>query len=153
RWLEAAFARLSEVRGVARTSESRGTPFARCLAVPALTGHHTRPSCAHPGPGGRSDNYSRRRPEDTALYQCVAEHWPEFRERMEQRGGLPKFVEEEFQAYLNCGRREAGCLELHCRSCGHSLLVALSCKRRGVCAACLGRRMSDTAVHLEQEVL
>jgi hypothetical protein len=72
---------------------------------------------------------------------------------MEQRGGLPKFVEEEFQAYLDCGRLEAGCLELQCRSCGHSLLVALSCKRRGFCAACLGRRMSDTAVHLEQEVL
>jgi hypothetical protein len=72
---------------------------------------------------------------------------------MAEQGGLPKFVEEEFQAYLGCGRLEAGCLELECRSCGHSLLVAMSCKRRGFCAACLGRRMSDTAVHLEQEVL
>src|SRR5690606_24065614 len=77
----------------------------------------------------------------------------EFREHVAEQGGLPKFVEEEFDAYLTCGRLEAGCLELQCRSCGHSLLVALSCKRRGFCAACLGRRMSDTAVHLEQEVL
>jgi hypothetical protein len=31
---------------------------------------------------------------------------------MEEHGGLPKFVQEEFQAYLGCGRLEAGCLEL-----------------------------------------
>lgn len=121
--------------------------------MPSLTGQHARSACAQSSSARRNDNYARRRPEETALYQCVAEHWPEFREHLEQRGGLPKFVEEEFQAYLGCGRLEAGCLELQCRSCGHSLLVALSCKRRGFCAACLGRRMSDTAVHLEQEVL
>lgn len=34
-----------------------------------------------------------------------------------------------------------------------SELVALSCKRRGFCPACLGRRISDTAVHLTQQVL
>jgi len=31
---------------------------------------------------------------------------------MAEQGGLPGFVEEEFQAYLGCGRLEAGCLEL-----------------------------------------
>ena len=58
-----------------------------------------------------------------------------------------------FESYLTCGRLEAGCLALECRQCGHSMLVAFSCKRRDFCAACLGRRMSDTAVHLVQEVL
>jgi hypothetical protein len=101
----------------------------------------------------RPDDYARRRPEDSTLYQCVAEHWPEFRERMEEQGGLPGFVQDEFTAYLGCGRLEAGCLALECRACGHSQLVAFSCKRRGFCPACLGRRMSDTAVHLEAEVL
>jgi hypothetical protein len=109
--------------------------------------------CGHPHRVQRQDDYARRRPEDTPLYQCIAEHWPEFRERLEEHGGLPKFVREEFDAYLACGRLEAGCLELQCRSCGHSQLVAFSCKRRGFCSACLSRRMSDTAVHLEQEVL
>lgn len=42
---------------------------------------------------------------------------------------------------------------LVCRSCGHAELVAMSCKRRGFCPSCLGRRMSDSAVHLEQRVL
>ena len=101
----------------------------------------------------RKDAYARRRPEDSALYQCVAECWPEFRERMEGHGGLPKFVRDEFEAYLGCGRLEAGCLELACRCCGHSQLVGFSCKRRGFCPACLGRRMSDSAVHLVSEVL
>ena len=72
---------------------------------------------------------------------------------MEEHGGLPRFVQEEFDAYLGCGRLEAGCLKLQCRSCGHSQLVAFSCKRRGFCSACQGRRMSDTAVHLVAEVL
>jgi hypothetical protein len=113
----------------------------------------TEASSEHQCSAERRDGYARRRPEETALYQCVAEHWPEFRERMEEHGGLPRFIEEEFEAFLRCGRLEAGCLELECRCCGHSQLVAFSCKRRGFCSSCLGRRMSDTAVHLEAEVL
>ena len=69
---------------------------------------------------------------------------------MAEVGGLPKFVEEEVEAYLACGQLEAGCLELVCRDCGRGRLVAFSCKRRGFCPSCLGRRMSDGAV---QQVL
>ncbi|MBN1605897.1 MAG: transposase zinc-binding domain-containing protein [Polyangiaceae bacterium] len=94
-----------------------------------------------PDETARRDGYARRRPETTVLYQTIEAHWPAFVERIEEHGGLPKFVCDEFDAYLRCGRLEAGCLELQCRSCGHSQLVALSCKRRGFCA-CLGRRMS-----------
>ena len=32
-------------------------------------------------------------------------------------------------------------------------MVALSCKKRGFCPSCLGRRMADTAVHLAERVL
>jgi hypothetical protein len=127
--------------------------FARLDAVQPVTRPAARATCGHADRVQRRDDYARRRPEETALYQCVAEHWAEFAERMEEHGGLPRFVHEEFEAYLGCGRLEAGCLELQCRSCGHSQLVAFSCKRRGFCPACLGRRMSDTAVHLVAEVL
>jgi hypothetical protein len=34
-----------------------------------------------------------------------------------------------------------------------SEVAALSCKKRGFCLSCLGRRMADTAVHLEERVL
>jgi hypothetical protein len=107
----------------------------------------------HPDPVTRPDDYVRRQPESTALYQVVAEAWPAFRERAEAAGGLPKFVVDELDAYLRCGILEYGCLSLVCRLCGYSQLVAFSCKRRGFCPACLGRRMADTAVHLEQSVL
>jgi hypothetical protein len=86
------------------------------------------------------------------LYQTIAAHWPAFRERMEENGGLPKFVINEFEDFLDCGRLEAGCLRLECRSCGHSMLVAFSCKRRGWCPSCVARRMADIGVHLEQRV-
>jgi hypothetical protein len=101
----------------------------------------------------RRDGYARRRPEESVLYETVAARWPAFRERMEQSGGLPKFVVREFEEFLKCGILEEGCLHLVCRSCGYSEVVAFSCKRRGFCPGCLGRRMSETAVHLEERVL
>jgi hypothetical protein len=101
----------------------------------------------------RRDGYERRRPEETLLHQTVEQYWPLFRERAEQGGGLPKFVVDEFEAYLRCGILEHGLAHLGCRRCGESVIVAFSCKRRGFCPGCLGRRMSDIAAHLVDEVL
>jgi hypothetical protein len=101
----------------------------------------------------RPDGYERRRPEQTLLYQLVERHWPTFRERAERAGGLPKFVTDEFEAYLRCGILEHGFAHFACRRCGQSLTVAWSCKRRGFCPSCIGRRMSDCAARLVDEVL
>jgi hypothetical protein len=68
-------------------------------------GHGSR--CGTPA-SLRHDGYARRRPEETVLYQTIAEHWPRFVEKMEEHGGLPRFVREEFQSYLKCGRLEEG---------------------------------------------
>ena len=105
-------------------------------------------SCSTP----RRDSYQRRRPDETRLYQLIEEHWPTFLERAEQAGGLPDFIVEEFEAYLRCGMLEHGIAHFACRQCGESLVVAFSCKRRGFCPSCLGRRMSDVAAHLVGEV-
>ena len=83
----------------------------------------------------------------------VRAHFPAVRERAEEHGGLPKFVVREFEEYLRCGILSEGCLHLVCRTCGHAEVVGLSCKRRGFCPACLGRRMADVAIHLERSVL
>lgn len=48
---------------------------------------------------------------------------------------------------------EHGCALLACERCGKSLLVAFSCKRRGFCPSCCGRRMNDVALHLTERVL
>jgi Putative transposase/Transposase zinc-binding domain len=115
--------------------------------------HAQAPPHPHPHTPERLDSYARRRPEDTVLYQTIDEHWAAFSERLEQHGGLPRFVAREFEEYLKCGLLDFGFLELECRQCGHTELVALSCKRRGFCPSCLARRMSDSAAHLERSVL
>ena len=100
-----------------------------------------------------ASSYERHRPEETVLYRTLAAHWAEFCERAEEAGGLPRFVQREVDEYLRCGLLEYGCVRVGCERCGFERLVAFSCKRRGFCPSCLGRRMSDTAVHLAQKVI
>ncbi|MCC6214734.1 MAG: transposase [Polyangiaceae bacterium] len=97
--------------------------------------------------------HERHRPEETVLYQVIEEHWGEFVERAEEHGGLPRFVLTEVEEYLRCGRLEHGLLRLACTQCGHERLCAFSCKRRGFCPSCLGRRMTDAALDLVERVL
>lgn len=66
---------------------------------------------------------------------------------------LPDFVEKEFKEYLKCGILAHGFLRVQCESCQNEHLVAFSCKRRGFCPSCGGRRMSETAIHLVDQVL
>ena len=37
-------------------------------------------------------------------------------------------------------------VRVRCQDCGHARAVVFSCKRRGFCPSCVGRRMADTAV-------
>lgn len=98
--------------------------------------------------------YRRHQPEATLLYRLVAEHYPRFRDQRATEGRpLPRYVEEEFAAYLKCGRLEHGFLRVRCESCHAEKLVAFSCKRRGFCPSCGGRRMAETAALLVDEVL
>jgi hypothetical protein len=83
----------------------------------------------------------------------VQEHWPRFLEKAEEEGGLPRFVVRDFDEYLRCGLLEHGLVHLACGRCGHDIVCAFSCKRRGFCPSCLGRRMSDIASRLVDEVL
>ena len=97
--------------------------------------------------------YRRHRPEATLLYRLVAEHYPVFRDqRAAEARPLPRYVEEEFEAYLQCGRLEHGFLRVRCEGCHAEKLVAFSCKRRGFCPSCGGRRMAETAALLVEEV-
>jgi len=88
------------------------------------------------------------------LYRVVREHFETFlafaRERYERP--LPHYVENEFRDYMKCGIFSYGFLRCHCDGCGHDLLVAFSCKNRGVCPSCSARRMCNTAAHLVDRV-
>jgi len=67
--------------------------------------------------------------------------------------GLPAYVEHEFYDYLRCGILAYGFLRLGCDTCPKELLLPFSCKRRGFCPSCAGRRMAQTAAHLVEQVL
>ena len=83
--------------------------------------------------------YERRRPEQTPLYRLVRQHYETFAAEVE---GLPQFVKDEFNAYLDCGILANGFLRLTCEGCARDTLVAFSCKRRGICPSCGTRRPS-----------
>ena len=92
----------------------------------------------------------RRRPEQTPLYRLVRAHYETF---VAQVDGLPRFVKEEFEAYLECGILAHGFLRLSCDTCARDTLVAFSCKRRGICPSCGTRRMAETAADLVDNIL
>jgi hypothetical protein len=66
---------------------------------------------------------------------------------------LPQYVERELREYLKRGILAHGFLRARCRSCGKDLLVALSCKKRGVWPSCNAGRMFGTAAHLTDHVV
>jgi len=127
--------------GLARQPASwRGTPTA------------TKPPAAGTAPGV----YRRHRPETTALYEVV-------RDNLETLFGaiddgalavrLPRHARKELLGYLDCGLLCRGFARLKCRACSETRLVAFSCKGRGFCPSCMGRRMSATAANLIERVL
>ena len=65
---------------------------------------------------------------------------------------LPKHVSAEFDAFLKCGILAYGFLRLKCEDCKTEKLLAFSCKKRGFCSSCGGRRMAESAAHLIDEV-
>jgi hypothetical protein len=95
-----------------------------------------------------------RKPEESLLYVVVAEELETFLAGERERGhDIPGFVETEFRAFLDCGILARGLIRVHCDACGLDRVVGFSCKRRGWCPSCCGRRMADTAAHLVDRVL
>ena len=99
--------------------------------------------------------HERHRPEQTTLYRLVQQHAASFVAHTETSTGaeLPRFIRDEFDAFLECGILAHGFLRLRCGECGHDKLLAFSCKRRGFCPSCGARRMSQTAAHLVDHVV
>jgi hypothetical protein len=97
--------------------------------------------------------YQPRRPEQTVLYQAVAGNFRTFQALAELEGKpLPHYVSQEFESFLRCGILAYGFLRLRCENCHYEKLIAFSCKKRGFCSSCGGRRMAESAAHLVDEV-
>ena len=103
-----------------------------------------------------SPSYVPRDPSQTVLYRVVADHLETFLASLDadpDAKGLPAYVERELYDYLQCGILAHGFLRLGCDTCHQELLLAFSCKRRGFCPSCAGRRMAQTAAHLVEQVI
>ena len=91
-------------------------------------------------PDGAQVHCERHRPEQTTLYCLVQQHAVSFIAHTAASIGaeLPRFIKDEFDAFLECG---------------HDKLLAFSCKRRGFCPSCGARRMTHTTAHLVDHVI
>lgn len=99
--------------------------------------------------------YQPRTPAQGVLYQVVRDHFETFRAQaagLRDGEGLPRFVEQEFRDFLRCGCLAGGFARFRCTACGLDRLVPFSCKGRGFCASCGGRRMAERAAHLVDHV-
>lgn len=64
--------------------------------------------------------YERYQPEQTLLYQLVEQHYPAFKASLEAQGQyLPRYIQQEFEDFLQCGRLEYGFLRVRCEDCHH----------------------------------
>ena len=102
--------------------------------------------------------YRPRRPRETPLYKLVSEHFDEFErvypERYQSEFGFWRpVIRESVEEYLKCGVPEHGFAKARCASCGHSILISFSCKKRCVCPSCHQKRVLTFAEHLAEEVL
>jgi hypothetical protein len=112
-------------------------------------------SHGHRADGQRGEiGYVRRHPEESVLYDVVRSELAAFLVHAQVRERpVPRFVERELRSFLGCGILAHGFVRVHCDACGLDRVVAFSCKGRGFCPSCGGRRMADTAAHLVDRVL
>ena len=99
--------------------------------------------------------YQARSPSETLLYKVIQENLETFIQLTESdptKKSLPEYVKREFYEYLKCGILANGFLRIQCSDCKRERLVGFSCKGRGFCPSCGGRRMSELAAFLLDEV-
>ena len=93
-----------------------------------------------------------REPQKDVLYQVLQTNLNDFLATVDG-DRLPAHVVDELRAYLTCGDFAAGAACFACASCNARTFVPFSCKRRGFCHSCCGRRMADGAARLVDQVL
>jgi hypothetical protein len=97
--------------------------------------------------------YVPRDPTRTALYTLVREQRATFARVACGEAGAPAFVTAALERFLRCGVLAYGFARFQCSTCKHQHLVPLSCKTRGLCPSCGGRRMMTITRHVMGAVL
>ena len=108
-------------------------------------------ACSAQEAGSRA--YTPRNPSGTALYGLVADQRATFAQVTAKQGHVPSFVNESFERFLRCGVLAYGFARYQCTGCRHDHLVPLSCKARGLCPSCGGKRMMSITRRVMDAVL
>ena len=90
------------------------------------------------------------------LHGVIRDHLDDFLRAAADRAdgaGLPEFIAREFREFLTCGVLAHGFARVRCERCAFEHLVPFSCKGRGFCPSCGGRRMTECAARLVDDVL
>jgi len=98
-------------------------------------------------------SYQPRHAEASALHGVIREHLDDFLRAAADRASLPEFIAREYRKFLTCGVLAHGFARVRCERCALERLVPFSCKGRGFCPSCGGRRMTERAAHLVDEVV
>jgi len=92
-------------------------------------------------------SYRRRQPEETVLYKTLAANVETFIAERETEGRpVPERVAKELRDYLKCGILQYGFVLTFCPGCSYDAPVGFSCKGRGFCPSCFGKRMAEAAL-------
>jgi hypothetical protein len=98
--------------------------------------------------------YRRRQPEETVLYKTLAANVETFIAQREAEGRpVPIRVAKELRDYLKCGILQYGLTRIVCEACPYEMAIGHSCKGRGFCPGCFGKRMAETVIHLVDHIL
>ena len=103
--------------------------------------------------GGAPSQYARRDPEQSILHQVIRENWKTFVTEAESAGKtLPYYVVKEFESFLTCGVLASGFVRLKCENCPHEVIAGFSCKKRGFCPSCSGKRLATAGAFFTDHV-
>jgi len=102
--------------------------------------------------------YNFRRPQDSAYYQCVEDHFEDleqvYEERFERAYGFYRpYLRSVIYRYLDCVVLRNGFAQVQCGECGHEYLLAFSSKRRHFCPSCHQKRVVEFGEWVCGEVL
>ncbi|TFG92595.1 MAG: transposase [Syntrophobacterales bacterium] len=102
--------------------------------------------------------YRPRHPERTVLYRVLFHHFDRFLTEYEDRfereyGFFRPIVREVVEKYLDCGNPRSGFARIRCPDCAEERLVMFSCRTRGFCPSCHGKRIEEWGEWMRETLL
>lgn len=100
--------------------------------------------------------YKPRNPEKSLLHRIFwrdLEGFLDKANKISEANGLPSFVIKDLRKFSDCSDFRKGLALFECTDCGKQKALAFSCKTRGFCPSCGGKRMTMLAAHLVDNVI